>query len=1153
MKIISMFAFTVLLCCGNIWAQSTARIHGTVQDSTGAVIPGAEVNATQTETAVSRSTTTAADGAFVLTQLPLGPYRLQVAKQGFATTVQTGIVLQVGSDPGINIVLNVGGVSQQVTVESTAPLVETTHLGVGEVVQTQRIVDLPLNGRNVTDLVTLAGASVQTGTGQNRWFGSDSSPVPIISIGGSSAAGGSGGDQLFTTEYVMDGANHVNILSGSTMPIPFPDAVQEFRVEATGQTAQRGASTSVSVVTRSGSNQFHGDLFEFIRNDGFGSAREYFSPVASTLKRNQFGGTIGGPIKKDKAFFFFGYQGTRLRQNLPETTVVPTPAIMSGDWTAYATTCQEGTPVGHFVNNIFNPAAVFTKDSSGNITIPTSFYTPQALYMANAFLNNLEGLKPDQCGNITYQVPTHENDNQYIGKVDFQLSAKQSIFFRSLDTHLNYPAALAGCTFDLQTELLSGNCVSHNMLNASVTGANQLAHSYTFGHTYVISSSMVNSFRFAFNRTADTNSAPQLFSLCDAGVNIWCGGTPGQIGPASSISGGFSFGYLGNGDYWDGQNFSLNEDLSWIKGAHELAFGFGGWEGKVYEFNHFTPAGALVQFNGSVAGSANSPCGMCDFLLGDMFLFLQGLPNDYVSYQKYVDLYFSDTWRVNSHLTMTYGIRWAPFLPPSILDGHISSFDMSRYTAGTTSTQFANAPPGLYFPGDPGFPDQSSTNRRWAHFEPHIGLAWDPKGDGKTSIRASYSFGYANIPLIAHEDEGGSNPWGGRITLVRPAGGLASPWLKQPGGNPFPYTVDANVPFPHGGQYVTVPYDLPAPSVFSYNLSVQRQFGSSWVATVTYIGSRVQHMYITQAINYATCPPPAVPGVDCTAAGNNVQARRVLTRLNPAAGAFFGNVATWFPFANQYYNGLLASVQKRLSRGVSLNGNWTWSHCIGYYQGFNTKPEETATNPANPLYDRGDCDSDRRNIVNVTALFQTPSITSISNQFLRVLASNWQLSVINRYISGAPIDIQDGVDQELSGINHQRPNLVDPNAIYTGQICGGCFYLNKSAFALQPLGTVGNLGWNAVRSPGYWAWDMSLARNFPIGEHQALQLRADAFNVTNSFIPAYAGTSPVAQSGTASLINAGVPSFSNLTTAQFGQILAAFPTRKMQFSFKYTF
>jgi hypothetical protein len=1151
-KISRVFTFIFLLCCSNLWAQSTARIHGTVQDSSGAVIPGATVSATQTETAVSRSTTSGADGAYILPSLPLGPYQLQVAKDGFATTVQTGIVLQVGSDPAINIILQVGAVAQQVTVESTAPLVETRHLGVGEVVQTERIVDLPLNGRNVTDLVTLAGASVQTGTGQTRWFGSNSSPVPIISIGGSSATGGAGGDQLLSTEFSMDGANHLNVLSGTTMPIPFPDAVQEFRVESTGRTAQRGASTSVSVVTRSGTNQFHGELFEFIRNDGFGSAREYFSPVPSTLKRNQFGGTIGGPIKKDKVFFFFGYQGTRLRQTLPETTTVPTPAIMSGDWTDYATTCKEGTPIGKFVNNIFNPAAVFTKDPvTGKITIPTSFYTPQALFMANAFLNNLEGLKPDQCGNVTYQVPTHQSDDQFLGKIDYQLSSKQSIFFRSLNTHINFPAALAGCTFDLQTELVSGDCISHNMLNSNTTGSNQLAHSYALGHTYVINNNVVNSFRLAFNRTANTYNSPELFSLCDAGVNIWCGGTPGQVGPGSSVSGGFSFGYLGNGDFWNGQSFSLNDDVSWIKGSHELAFGFGGWMGRVYEFNHFTPAGALVQFNGSVTGSPTSPCGMCDFLLGDMFLFLQGLPNDYTSRQWKINFYISDTWRINPRLTLTYGVRWEPFLPPSITDGHISNFDMGRYVAGTKSTQFTKAPPGLYFPGDPGFPGQTSVYHQLAHFDPHIGLAWDPKGDGKTSIRASYSFGYVDLPLIAHEDEGGSNPWGGRLTLVRPAGGFANPWQAQPGGNPFPYEITPDVPFPAGGQYVTIPYDLPSPSVFSYNLSVQRQFGSSWAATVTYIGSRVQHLDITRAINYATCPSPEVPGVDCTT--RNVQARRVLTRANPAAGVFFGNVGEWFPFGNQYYNGLLTSVQKRLSRGVSLNANWTWSRCIGYYQGFNTKPEETATNPTNPLYDRGDCDADRRNVVNVTSLMQTPSFSSISNRALRAVASNWQLSVIYRYISGAPIDIQTGVDQQLSGINHQRPDLVNANDIYTGQICGGCSYLNKSAFALQAPGTVGNLGWNAVRSPGLWAWDMSLARNFPIGEHQTLQLRADAFNVTNSFIPAYPGTDPPAQSGTGSLINAGVPNFSNLTTAQFGQILAAFPTRKMQFSFKYSF
>ena len=1127
-------------------AQSTAQIHGTVQDPSGAAVAGAEVRAIQVETDVSRSVVSDADGGFVLTSLPLGTYRLEVSKEGFATSVNSGIALQVGDDPALIVSLKVGATTEQVNVEANAALVETRSLGVGEVIQTQRIVDLPLNGRNVTDLIGLAGASVQTGSNQTRWF----SNLPVISIGGSAAVGGAGGTSLFGTEYSLDGANHLNFLSGTTMPIAFPDAVQEFRTETSGQTAQRGAATSVSIVTRSGTNDLHGDLFEFLRNDGFGSAREYFSPVASTYKRNQFGGTIGGPIKRDKLFFFGGYQGTTVRQTLPNTTLIPTSSVMGGDWSTFASAgCNGGTARtlrGGTVNNLANAGAVF----SGNQISP-SFYTPQALYIANAYLNNLGGLQPNPCGSITYQVPTHENDNQFAGKLDYQLSPKQSVFVRTLESKVVYPPALGGCQFDRATEKLTGNCLSNNMLNSTLAGEDQLAQSEAIGDTYLISNTMVNSLRVAFNRTAATLTSADLFTLCDAGVNMWCGGTPGQIGTAT-ISGGFAFGTgLGNGDFWNGYSVSLNDDLSWIKGSHQLNLGVGAWQGRVVEFNHFTAPGTNILFTGQATG-----IGLSDFLLGDMSSFLQGLPNSYTSRQNSVDLYFTDTWKLSSRLTFSFGVRWDPFLPQQIKNGQISNFDMGRFLAGTRSTQFVNAPPGFYFPGDPGFPGQSSAYRKWWHFDPRGGIAWDPKGDGKMSIRASYAFGYAYVPGIAHEDEGGSNPWGGRVTLTSPPGGLASPWQGFAGGNPYPYYVTPNVAFTPAGQFMTTPYDLPSPTTYSWNLSVQKQMGSSWIASVTYLGSRVQHLYINQALNYGqivsgpTLPSGCAPtATNCNALAN-VQARRVLSLINPAAGRFVGNMDTWYPYGTQLYEGLLSSVQKRLSRGLSMSANWTWSHCLGYYQGFNSKPEETATDPYNPLFDRGNCDSDRRHIVNLTAVAEAPKL---SNHFARAVVTGWQLAGIYRFTSGAPMAIQDGTDQELSAINHQRPNLINTVSVYSGQECGGCFYLNKSAFAPQPLGTVGDLGWNSITGPAYWDVDLSLSRQFKFSERHALQVRADAFNVGNNFVPAFSGTNPPTQGGTAAPISPAVPAFAALNSAQFGQILTAFPTRKIQFALKYTF
>jgi len=1119
-------------------------MHGTVRDASGAAVPGADVKATQTATGTIRSVTSGADGSFALTNLPLGPYRLEIGKQGFTTSVQTGIELQVNSDPALDVALKVGAVSEQVNVEANAALVETRSSGVGEVIQNQRILELPLNGRNVTDLISMAGAAVQTGNTQTRWF----SGLPVISIAGTVAAGGAGGSNLLGTEYTLDGALHLQILSGSTMPVAFPDAVQEFKVEAAGQTAQHGASTAVSVVTKSGTNNLHGDAFAFIRNDGFGSAREYFSPVASTYKRDQFGGTVGGPIKKDKLFFFGGYQGTTIRQTLPSTVTVPTAQVLL--------TGNFGVPLhASTINNI--PASGV---QSGPTGINPARFTPQALTITKAYLNNLGGLTPDAAGNVTYQVPNHENDNQFVGKIDYQMSEKNSLFFRILESHVFYPPPLEGCTFDFASLKLGGSCLSNSLLNSGTAGEDQLGSSAAIGDTYVMSPTMVNSARLAFNRTAATLHSFHLFSLCDAGVTMWCGGTPGQL-PAMGISGANGIGVgtgLGDGDFWNGGSLAFNDDISLIKGAHQMSFGVGWWQGRVVEQNHFAPAGTSFSFTGAATGS-----GLADFLLGDVTNFLQGLPNSYSSRQNNVDLYFTDIWKLSSRLTFNFGVRWEPFLPQNITNGQISAFDMSRFLAGTKSTVFLNAPPGFYFPGDPGFPGQAAAYRQWMHFDPRAGLAWDPKGDGKMSLRAAYAFGYAYVPGIAHEDEGGSNPWGGRSGLSTPVGGLANPWNNN---NPFPYAITPNVKFTPGGQFMTTAYDLPAPTSYSWNLSLQRQIGSSWVATATYIGSRVQHLYINQAINYGqlvpgpTGPPFAAgftcgpTSTNCNAAAN-LQARRVLSLQNGVsnpAGAFVSNMDQWYPYGTQYYNGLLVSVQKRLSHGVSASANWTLSHCIGYFQGFNSKPDQTATNPYNPLMDRGECDSDRRHLINMTMVAQAPKF---SNRVLGSALTGWQLAGIYTFRSGAPFAVQDGTDQELSGINHQRPNLVDPNHVFTGSTCGRCFYLNKAAFAPQPLGTVGNLGWNSVLTPAYWDVDLALSRQFRFRERHVFEVRADAFNIANSFVPAFPGTpgSPPTQAATAQPTSGAVPAFAAWNSNQFGQILNAFPTRKIQFALKYTF
>src|SRR5213594_225296 len=308
-----------------VWAQATAQISGTVKDPSGAVLPGVEITATQTETGIARMTVTNETGTYVLSNLALGPYRLEAALFGFRTFVQTGIVLQVNGSPVINPVLEVGQVTEQIEVQANAALVETRTTGIGQVVENARVLELPLNGRNVNELIALSGAAAPAaanGSGRN----------PFLALTGVSVAGGSS----IGLNYTLDGANHNNSFENTYLSMPFPDAMQEFKVETSATAVQNGVrpSGSVSLVTKSGTNDFHGDLFEFVRNGKF-NARNAFASKRDTYKRNQFGGTIGGPLIKNKLFFFAAYQGTTTRSDPGDNiSFVPTAAALAGDFTA---------------------------------------------------------------------------------------------------------------------------------------------------------------------------------------------------------------------------------------------------------------------------------------------------------------------------------------------------------------------------------------------------------------------------------------------------------------------------------------------------------------------------------------------------------------------------------------------------------------------------------------------------------------------------------------------------------------------------------------------------------------------------------------------------------------------------------------------------
>src|SRR2546427_2568136 len=713
MKRISVCVVAWLLVCAltgaTVWAQATtAQISGTVKDQSGAVLPGVEVTVTQTATGAKRTAVSNETGNYVLASLPLGPYMLEAALPGFKSYVQSGIVLQVDASPTINIVLEVGQVTDQVEVQSNAALVETHSSGLGTVVDNQRVIELPLNGRNVTELVFLAGTANVGGSG----FLNSVRNYPTVMI---SVAGGIAN----WTAYNFDGVAHNDAYNSLNLPLPFPDALQEFKVESNALPAQYGvhASANVNVVTKSGTNNLHGDAFEFLRN-GIFNARDFFAPNRDTLKRNQFGGTLGGAIVKNKLFFFGGYQGTIQRSEPTQNIAyVPTPAMLAGDFSTFASSLCQGPnakPLAAsqgFVNNKISPA----------------LFSPFAL--------KVEARLPqtsDPCGKVNFGLKTNQSEHMEVARLDWQASDKHSIFGRFFVTNLNIPT-----TFD-----------PSNAMTCSRNGQADRVYALSIGRTYLISSNVVNSFHIGATRQEIPKVTDRFATWPELGVNApfnpdteprftVAGGNVGTGGAASGGGGnGFNIGggsAIINTDY-GGPNANLSDDISLVRGSPQIGFG-ARYIHTGLNYKSGINATGLMSFNGSITG-----LGLADFLLGKPISWAQGNVQSYLyNRQEYFGAYVQDSWKETQRLTVNYGLRWEPFFAFKNKHGWFDHFDMNLFNQNVQSTVYVNAPAGLIFPGDPQWTwgQKSIAYNRYKIFTPRLGLAWDPKGDGKMSVRAS--------------------------------------------------------------------------------------------------------------------------------------------------------------------------------------------------------------------------------------------------------------------------------------------------------------------------------------------------------------------------------------------------------------------------------
>ena len=800
------------------------------------------------------------------------------------------------------------------------------------------------------------------------------------------------------------------------------------------------------------------------------------------LKRNQFGGVIGGPIVKNKLFFFGGNQTTLQRSEPTQlTSYIPTAQMMAGDWTTITSPqCNNGRQItlrAPFVNNRIDPAL---------------FSTPAV----NIVKRN--PVTDDPCGKLLWGQRINSNENISVGKIDFQKSDKQSIFGRYELARLDQPNNYDGKTWFSLTE---GDWVRR-------------VHSFVLGDTYSLNPNTVNSFRGTFFRLVNAKQVKDdLFTWGDVGVKgLWYPPNYPKI-TIFLVSGAFDTAAGGTGGalhtpgVTNSIAYQFTDDLNWVRGAHQFAFG-ADFVHTNMNYTSTTWNAGRFRFNATNTGL---PLG--DFMVGKPQDWQQSQPAAQYIRQNYIAPYAQDTWKASPRLTINVGVRWEPYIWPYDHVAKLARFDKSWFDQGLRSKVYKNAPAGILFSGDAGVPDigTSQNEPSWMHFAPRLGLAYDPKGDGKAVVRGSYGLFFDYPSLNQFTGIRDTPPRNILVNIANPPGGFEDPWQGYPGGNPFPTVIDQNVTFPTAGAYQYFPLNMKLPQIHQWNLSIQKQIGENWLVSGNYVGNSVIHNMVLQEIN----PSIYLPGASCVIAGRtfspcsattNSQQRRLLNLQNPDQGQFYSTVTAVSDGFTRSYNGLIMSVQRRRARGITIQGNYTWSHCI----------EDNASETADRRWmERANCTTDRRHNMNMSTVYETPQF---ANSTLRLLGTGWRVSGIVRALSGAQLTVNTGLTS--LGV---APDSTDTRA---RQILASPYpetktiqqWLNPAAFATPSLGSYGPLTRRTtVSGPGTIRIDLGITRSFKIREGQSLEFRAEAFNAPNH-------------------VNPGNPN-TTLTDSSFGRIL----------------
>jgi carboxypeptidase family protein/TonB-dependent receptor-like protein len=1097
---------STLVFAGCLYAQGLGTVVGTVTDPSGALVPSATVRITDEGTSQVRETTTNVQGYYVFPSMRPSSYSVAVEASGFAQSVRKGIVLEADQSVTVNFAVSVQEATQALTVAESVQQVDTSTATLSEVVDRRRVVELPLNGRNAASLALITAGTVlapaSADEGASKTF-----PVAVTI-----SANGSRQNQA---AFRLDGANNNDIYTNVNQPFPFPDAVQEFSVQTSNYSARYGGNAGgvVNIVTKSGDNQLHGDLFEFVRNSVF-NARDYFAAQRDPLKRNQFGGTLGGPLTiprlyqgKDKTFFFIGYQGTRLRNTAlgGNTAYFPTAADLNGDFSALLSASNPNNPLGK--------AVVITDPTNGNKPFPNNQISPTLFDPAAGALTKY---LPVGVGNglVTYAVPTKTDYDETLVRVDHSIGEKDRLTARYFfDRYDNAPF------LDL-----------HNLVNnTSFTTID--AHNFMLGETHTFTPTLLNDFRFSVAReVSDRGPASGSIDAGDLGVKMYQ--PPGdKILESLSVSGYFSISMTDPATFTRDQ-YGLNDTLSWVHGSHSFTFGADVTRAWVLIRNQFHEPGQFG-FTADYDGNA-----MASFLLGQMRTFVQGNGEFKDNRVNSFGLFAQDDWHVSRRLTVNLGLRMDPFFPWKETKGRVEVFSPTAYLAGTVSKVFPNAPPGLLFPGDPGVP-QYGLLGTYKTFSPRVGFAYDLTGDGKTSLRGGFGMFYDSLQNGIYNNRFVDvTPFSTQVNLTAPKGPFSNPYLGIVNPFPAPYPPPSNTAFPSPVQVMT--YDTANGGVYrtpvsmDYNLTLERQLKGDWLIRIAYVGLQARHLLETQELS------PAV----YSGSLSNPNGRRLFPQ--------FGSIALASQDANSNYNSLQLTAQKRFSRGFTVLANYTWSKSLDDVP-YGTSPTTVGVAaaggssfvspipwymPGRHQFDYGPSEFDHRHRLATSFVWQLPAL-SHSSKPLRYALGGWQLTGLISAQTGGPMTVIAGKDQSGTATADDRAYYVGGVDPYGGNACATnknpCVnYLNPTAFQLPAQGTFGNVGKGALRGPGMFDYDGGLAKDIPLyRERVKLQFKAEFFDLFNHANFMNPGMSSGNYNSTSSIQNGP-----NASSSGLGQITA---------------